>query len=102
MTDGSTVTGMSRFSRTAASQPGARYQPPENPSYVRRVIPIRLFLGRPLRDEAAQSVFQHHAVEIHQEADPAATYTNGPSCRLFRQLGPLVCAPGWLAAAREK
>jgi hypothetical protein len=28
-------------------------------------------------------------------------YTNGPNCRLFQQLGPLVCAPGWPATARE-
>jgi len=28
--------------------------------------------------------------------------TNGPNCSLFQQLGPLVCAPGWPAAAREK
>jgi len=29
-------------------------------------------------------------------------YTNGANCRLFRQFGLLVSAPGWPAAARKK
>jgi len=28
--------------------------------------------------------------------------STGPNRRLFRQLEPLVCAPGWSAAARKK